>query len=143
MNTQALRSLAAVGAVGAAVALPAAAGAVTVHPAVKKSISIALHAHIGANHSTSGVQHGHGTITGALPGTYTATVDPPLTTYVLKVKGGTIDISVLYNVKGTALSGTWHTTGGSGTYKHVKGTGKATGALATNAVFKLSGTLSY
>ena len=142
MNTRTLRVAAAITAIGATAALPAQAGAVTARAATTKTISISLHARI-TSHVTTGVQHGHGTIKGSLTGTYTATVDPPLTTYVLKVPGGTIDISTLYNIKGTSLSGSWHTTGGSGTYKHVKGSGKATGALATNAVFKLSGKLSY
>ena len=142
MNTRIAKAVAVATTVGALAVLPAEAGAVTARPASSTTISISLHAHITST-KTTGTQHGHGTIEGSLKGTYTAAVDPPLTKYVLKVSGGTIDISTLYNIKGKALSGTWHTTGGTGKYKHVKGTGKATGKLATNAVFRLSGKLTY
>jgi hypothetical protein len=142
MHTRIIKAVAVATTVGALAVLPAEAGAVTARAASSESISISLHAHI-TSHQTTGTAHGHGTIQGSLKGTYTAAVSPPLTKYVLKVSGGTIDISTLYNIKGENLSGSWHTTGGSGKYKHVKGTGKASGALATNAVFKLSGTLTY
>lgn len=142
MKTRIAHVAAAAGTICALAVLPAQAGAVTARAAASKTISISLHARITST-KTTGTQHGHGTIKGSLTGTYTAAVSPPLTKYVLKVSGGTIDISTLYNIKGTNLSGTWHATGGTGTYKHVKGSGKATGALATNAVFKLSGKLTY
>jgi hypothetical protein len=142
MNTRIAKGAVVASMLFALVAVPVGAGA-SARPATTKSISVTLHAHIGANHPTSGVQHGHGTLQGSLSGTYTATVDVPVTKYVLEVSGGTIDITTLYNVDGEKLSGAWHTTGGSGRYAHVKGSGKATGALAANAVFKLTGKLSY
>jgi hypothetical protein len=141
MNTRIATGVVVATTLGALVAVPVGAGA-SVRPATTKSISLTLHAHIGS-HATSGVQHGHGTLQGSLSGTYTATVDVPVTKYALKVSGGTIDITTLYNVDGEKLSGAWHATGGSGIYAHVKGSGKATGALAANAVFKLTGKLSY
>jgi hypothetical protein len=142
MHTRIIKAVAVATTVGALAVLPAEAGAFTARAASSESLSISLHARI-TSEKTTGTQHGHGTFAGSLKGTYTAAVDPPLTKYVLKASGGTIDISTLYNIKGTALSGTWHTTGGSGKYKHVKGTGKASGTLAKNAVFKLTGKLTY
>jgi hypothetical protein len=142
MSTRIAKAVATIGTLAALVALPASAGAVTAHAATSTTIKITLHARITSK-KTTGTQHGHGTIQGSLKGTYTAAVAPPLTKYVLSVPGGTIAISTLYNIKGTALSGKWHTTGGTGRYKKVKGSGTATGKLATNAVFTLTGKLSY
>jgi hypothetical protein len=142
MRTRITHAVATVAALGALAALPASAGAVTAHAATSKKITLTLHARI-TSRKTSGTAHGHGTIEGSLKGSYTAAVSPPLTRYVLSVPGGKIDISTLYNIKGEALSGNWHTTGGTGRYRHVKGSGHASGKLATNAVFTITGTLRY
>jgi hypothetical protein len=142
MSTRITQAVATLGALGALVALPASAGAVTAHAATSKTIRITLHARI-TSRKTTGTQHGHGTIEGSLKGTYTAAVSPPLTRYVLTVRGGKIDISTLYDIKGETLSGSWHTTGGTGRYRHVKGSGHASGKLATNAVFTITGKLRY
>ena len=85
-----------------------------------------------------------GTLVGTPTGSYNGAVVPPDTKYVWKLTGGTIKITFAGTVSGATVSGPWHVTGGTGKYKHAKGSGTETGGIsAGGAPFKMKGTIKY
>jgi hypothetical protein len=141
VNRRITKAIAAVGAAGALAGIPAQAGAVQAHAATTKHITITLNS---PSKPSSGAATVHGTVSGTLRGTFTAVVIPPKTNYVFKFAGGTVKVTAVYAL-GPTLMGPWHTTGGTGKYRHVKGSGTAYGKLTgpSAGIFHLSGKLKY
>lgn len=69
------------------------------------------------------------------PGTYAQNItsfSPPADNLVLTLKGGTIKMSETGTLTGTTVTSKWKITGGTGKYKHITGSGAATGDVTTS-----------
>ena len=76
-------------------------------------------------------------------GTFTASTEVPVTKYVWKFKAGALDVTFNSTLKGVIASGPWKVTGGTGKFKHAKGSGSGTGAINGSKQFHFVGHISY
>jgi hypothetical protein len=74
--------------------------------------------------------------------TFTGKTEVPITTYVWSFRRGKLDIRFDGTLHGITASGPWKVTGGTGEFRHARGSGTASGAINGSKQFHFVGHVS-